>query len=251
MSDEITARKGSKLPAGWETWPTLTEAANLIGVSRKRLSEFVKLGVVKKHLAPNSKGSGIGSYRLNPDELAVLEDQIAEQDEAGTAAPSTADVVRESAASAKQAREHAERLITLLTDPLQQVMTALREENAALRVELGSMRKERAELHAQQETIRSAQALEQMALVELKGDQDTKREAIDLAKKILGPMALKHFGIVDPRAAALQEALALIPKDSFEVLFKMGVLPPEAEQKLKIGLDWKDPEPEAKPNADS
>jgi hypothetical protein len=243
MAEQITARNGKAppLPPGAEEWPTLTEAANMSGISRARLTEYIKRGALSKVLDPNGKGPA-GSFRINPEELQLVEELEADE-QTRREAPTTADVVRASVEAVKQATAHNERLITLFDGPYKFVLDTMREENAALRAELATMRTERAALQKLQEETRSAQALESLVLAEVQGDQNTKREAIDLAKKIIAPMALKHFGVVDPRAQALQDALAAIPRESFEVLFKMGVLPPEAEAKLKVGLDWKDPEP--------
>jgi uncharacterized membrane protein len=237
-----------RYPEGWENWPTMTIAAESLGVSRKKLSELIRSGQLKKYTGPR----GIpGGYRVNPEEVELFAEQLADaEDAAETAkpadAPSTAEVVRASIDGAKQAQAHAERLITLFDAPYKFVLDTLRDENTALRAELLQMRSERASQEAVREQNRQQQTLEAMALTELKTAAATKAEAIDLLKKLAVPMMAKHLGVADPRMVALQEALAAIPRESFAVLFKMGVLPPEAEAKLKIGLDWQDaPEAEA------
>lgn len=238
-------------PEGWDQWPTITIAAEGLGVTRKKLSELIRSGQLKKYTGPRGVPGG---YRLNPEEVELFAEQLADSEDATEAAkpsdlPGVTEVLREAFNGLKQAQSHAERLITLFDSPYKSVLDALRDENAALRSELIQMRKERAEHEVQREATRQAQTLEALALTEIRSDAATKAEAIDLIKKVAVPMIAKHLGVSDPRVAALQEALALIPRESFEVLFKMGVLPPEAEAKLKMGLDWKDePTPEAQPN---
>jgi hypothetical protein len=237
---------GASIPAGWEEWPTLSEAANLTGISRARLTTYIKTGALKKHVAPNSKGA-VGTYKINPDELEALEAAIAD-DDAKAEAPTTADVVRASVEGLKQAQAHSERLVTLFEQPYRHVVDALRDENNALRSELTAMRVERAANEVARESMRSTQALESMALLELKGQQDTKREAFELAKKLGGVLYNKHLANsgVPPELIQLKEAVESIPPDMFGILFKMGILPEAAAAKLKAALKWKDePEPEA------
>lgn len=236
------------LPEGWQEWPTLSEAANLIGMPRKKLSEFVKLGVVKKIVGP--KGA-LGGYRLNPDDLRRLEEQVDEEDDtAQRAAPTRDDVNKAAVDGMKLAQEHARALVTLFENPYQHVLKTLREENESLRAELKQMRSERASDEARREAERSTRAVELVALKEVEGEQETKREAWALARKV-GEYVVRKKMIgdgVDPRLVALHEAMSKIPRESFEVLFTMGVLPKDAEAKLKEGLDWKD-EPAAAPAA--
>jgi hypothetical protein len=233
--------QSSNLPEGWEEWPTFTQAANLIGISRKRLSELVRDRGVKKIIGPRG---ALGGFRLDPSDVETLESVLElESDEdtqaVAVATPSMGEVVRSAVDGAKQAQAHAERLVTLFDGPYKFVLDTLRAENESLRAELVVMRKERAELELQRESARSTRALEDLALVELKSEASTKAEAVDLLKRLGSAMMAKHMG-VDPRHVALKEAVESIPRESFEVLFKMGVLPPEAEAKLKMGLDWKD-----------
>lgn len=235
------ASESSFLPEGWEDWPTLTQAAKLLTISRRRLAELIGEHSLKKVIGP--RGS-LGGFRLDPRDVDMLENLLESEDEAdaapATAAVTTAETVRASVEGLKQAQQHAERLITLFDGPYKFVLDTLRAENGALREELTKMRAERAQWQADREAARSQQTMEALALAEVKSEAHTKAEAVDLLKKLAVPMLSKHLGITDPRAQALQEALAAIPRESFEVLFKMGVLPPEAEAKLKVGLDWKD-----------
>lgn len=226
------------LPDNWTEFPTLSEAANLINISRKRLSEFIKLGVVKKYVGPRG---ALGGYRIDPEDLHRLEEQI-EEETAATVAPSKDDANKALIDGMKLAQEHARALVTLFEGPYQHVMTALREENTALRAELVTMRTERAANDAQREESRAARAIEAVALKEVEGEQETRREAVGLAKKV-GEYLLRKKLMgegIDPRLIALQEAMAQIPRESFDVLFKMGILPSDVEGKLKEGLGWKE-----------
>lgn len=248
MAEAAERKNGAgKLPDGWEEWPTLTQAANLIGLTRTRLSSYIKTGALKKYQAPNSKNTGVGSYRIDPDDLHRLEEQL-EDESAEQATPTTADVVRASVEGQKAATAHAERLISLLEGPYKFVLDGLREENSALRAELKAMREERATLEAQREEARSSRALEELALTELRNEQATKQQALDVAKPLV-----EHFvkaallkGGVDPKLIALREAVAGIPRDTYAALFASNFLPPEVVAKLKIGLDWRDDEPAEK-----
>jgi len=50
----------------------------------------------------------------------------------------------------------------------------------------------------------------------------------------------------------LRDALASIPRESIELAFHMGVIPPEAEAKLRVALDWPEPatpEPNGSPSS--
>lgn len=245
MAEPKPKRASDEMPDGWQDWPTLGEAANLSGISRARLTTYIKNGTLKKWVAPNSKGA-VGTYRINPEDLEALEAAVAEEEEA-KAAPTTADVVRASVEGLKQAQQHAERLITLFEQPYRHVTNALREENDALRKELETMRTERAKFETEREAARQGQALIGLEVAEQAAKQETKKQALEMAKPLVASFMQKHLGIaVDPRMLKLKQAVETIPRDSFAVLFKMGVLPPEAEALLKEGLDWKD-EPEQAP----
>jgi hypothetical protein len=235
-----TVVPSAHLPEGWEDFPKSTQVAAELGLSRVRLAALCAKHAIKRVVGP--KGS-LGGFRIHPDDVArldeILEGEEDEQDEKPLP-PTTGDVVRASVDGLKQAQAHTERLVTLFDGPYKFVLDTMREENGALRAELATMRTERAEWQAQREQARQQESLEAMALVEIKSEAATKSAAIDLAKKIGTHMLQKHLGMADPKVAALQAALAAIPRESFEVLFKMGVLPPEAEAQLKIGLDWQD-----------
>lgn len=234
----------SYLPEGWEDFPKSTQVAAELGLSRVRLAQLCAKHSVKRIIGP--KGS-LGGFRISPEDVARLDEILENEDEetAEKALPvTTGDVVRASVEGLKAAQSHTERLVTLFDGPYKFVLDTMREENDALRAELATMRAERAEWQRQREVTRQQESLEAMALVELKAEAHTKSEAIDLLKKVGMQMVNKHLGISDPKVAALQRALEGIPRESYEVLFKMGVLPPEAEANLKIGLDWQDePEP--------
>jgi len=240
------------VPEGWSTWPTISQAAALNGLSRKRVSDFLRAGALSKHFGPRGPQGG---YRIDPEELEALLEKMSEAEDDGSEPSSAAPggsmvadfslVLRAQADGLRQAQAHNERLMTLFDEPYKHVLDTLRQSNAELRAELVAMRAERAAAEVQREESRSQRALEEIALTEVKAEANTKAEAFDLVKKLGTAMLNKHMG-VDPRTVALQNALAAIPRESFEVLFKMGVLPPEAEAQLKVGLDWKD-EPAAAP----
>lgn len=236
----------ASLPEGWEDWPTLAQAAPLIGLTSAKLSQLVKLGAIKKYAAPNSKGSALGSYRFNPDDLERLEETLADEAEQA-AAPTTADTVRASNDGAKQAQAHAERLVTLFEEPYKFVLTALREENAALRAELATMRAERKSYEELREATRSNAAVEAIAMAEVQSNAKTKDTALEMAKPIV-----KHFvnaalmkGGIDPKLIALKDALEGIPRETFGALFDAGVLPEAVTEKLKYGIGWEDTKPAA------
>lgn len=232
------------LPDGWQDWPTLREAANLIGMTSVRLSSYAKVGAIKKYVAPNAKGSLIGSYRFDPADLEALSNSLADEEEAEKV-PTTADTVRASVEGLKQSQAHAERFVTLFEEPYKFVLTTLREENAALRTECAALRAERKQLEELREQTRSTQAIEAIAMAELKGEQHTKEQALELAKPVL-----KHFinaallkGGVDPKLIALKDAVEGVPRTTYEALFASGILPDEVVAKLKVGLAWEEAPP--------
>ena len=240
----------ASLPEGWEEWPTMLQAANLLGITSARLSQYVKTGAVRKYAAPNSRGSAIGSYRFDPAELERLEEVLADEAERA-AAPTTADTVRASVEGQKVAQGHVERLITLLEGPYKYLVDALRLENEALRADNAALRAERKSLEAMREDMRSQKVVEELALLEVKSAQETKQQAVEIAKPIV-----KHFinaallkGGADPRLLALKEAVEAIPKATFAALFESGILSEEIASKIKFGLAWEEtpaaPEPEA------
>lgn len=243
MASEVKPKgtNGAALPEGWEDWPTLAQAAPLIGLTSAKLSQLVKLGAIKKYAAPNSKGSKLGSYRFDPDDLERLEETLADEAEKETV-PTTADTIRASNDGMKQAQAHAERLITLFEGPYQSVLAALKEENAALRADNQALRAERTALEALREQVRSTAAIEQIAMAEMKSSAETKAQALEMAKPVV-----KHFinaalikGGVDPRLLALKDAVESIPRTTFEALFESGILPAAVTDKLKIGLAWEE-----------
>jgi hypothetical protein len=243
---EPDKRRSANAPEGSEDWPTLGEAAKQLNLSRSKFSALVGAGRIKKYTHPNPKGgAGIPSYRFNPEDVDALEDELLDATEAANAPPTSADVVRASVDGLKAAQAHTERLVTLFEEPYHFVLTTLREENAAMRAELQVMRTERATLEAQREEWRSTRAVEALVVQEANDAAATKREAIDVAKKIglhfMNQQAIKNG--VDPKLVMLRDALASIPRDSIELAFRMGVIPPEAEAKLRVALDW--PEAEA------
>jgi hypothetical protein len=236
-------------PEGSEDWPTLGEVAKTLGLTRSKVSTLVANGRLKKYTTPNSKGgSGIPAWRFDPEDVDALEDELVEEKESA-ATPTSADVVRASVEGLKAAQSHAERLVALFEEPYGFVLQTLREENAAMRLELQTMRAERVALEAQREEWRSTRAVEAIVVQEASDAAATKREAIELAKKVglhfLNQQALKNG--VDPKLIMLRDAVASIPRESIEVAFAMGVIPPEAEAKLKAALDWVDA-PTTEPN---
>lgn len=242
MSEPNKRRLGTPAPEGSEDWPTLGEAAKQLGLTRSKFSALVGAGRIKKYTTPNTKGgAGIAAYRFDPEELDELEDALIDESESASQ-PTTADVVRASVEGLKQAQAHTERLVTLFDEPYQFVLTTLREENAALRTELQVMRTERAEFQRQLEEWRSNRAVEAIVVQEAQDAAATKREALDLAKKVglhfMNQHALKNGA--DPQLLMLRDAVLSIPRESLELAFHMGVLPPDVEQKLKLALDWKD-----------
>lgn len=242
MSEPVKRRSASaEPPEGSEDWPTLGEVAKTLGLTRSKVSTLVANGTLKKYTTPNSKGgAGIPAWRFDPEEVDALEDSMAEDREAALAPPTAADVVRASVEGLKVAQAHAERLVTLFDGPYKFVLDTLRDENAAQRAELATMRAERAALEAQREEWRSNRAVEALVVQEANDAAATKREAIDVAKKIglhfMNQQAIKNG--VDPKLVMLRDALASIPKESIELAFHMGVIPPEAEAKLRVALDW-------------
>lgn len=246
---EVDSRKNGTagLPEGWQDWPTLTQSAKLLRISKERFSEYVKLGVIKKYPAPNSRGSALGSYRFNPTDLDELEERLEDEEverrEEPLVSPTTADTVRASNEGMKMAQEHAQRLVSLFEDNFKFVMAAIREENAALRADNALLRLERKDLEQMREEVRATKSVEALAMAELKSEADTKAQAIEIAKPIV-----KHFinaalvkGGVDPRLLALKEAVEAIPKGTFGALFDSGILPDEVVAKLKVGLAWEEP----------
>ena len=235
------------LPEGWEDWPTLAQAAPLIGLTSAKLSQYVKIGAIRKYAAPNSKGSALGSYRFNPDDLERLEESLSDDAEKAEA-PTTADTVRAANDGMKQAQAHAERLVTLFETPFNTVLKVLQEENAALRADNAALRADRAAIEAMREEVRSTKAAEEIAKTQLAHEQATKDQAIELAKPVV-----QHFinaallkGGVDPRLVSLKDAVQAIPRETFEALFSADILPDAVTKKLKIGLAW-DEKPEVKP----
>lgn len=235
------------LPEGWEEWPTLAQAAPLIGLTTTKLSQYVRIGAIRKYAAPNSKGSALGSYRFNPDDLERLEESLSDEAEQAQA-PTTADTVRAANDGMKQAQAHAERLVTLFEAPFNSVLKALQDENAALRADNAVLRAERASIEALREEVRSTKAAEEIARTQLAHEQATKDQALEIAKPVV-----KHFinqallkGGLDPRLVALKDAVEAIPRETFEALFSAGILPDAVTQKLKVGLAWEE-KPEVKP----
>lgn len=242
MAEPNKRRTGLPLPEGSEEWPTLGEAAKLLGLSRSKVSTLVANGRLKKYTTPNSKGgAGIAAFRFDPEELDELEDSLIDESETASQ-PTTADTVRASVDGLKAAQAHTERLVSLFEEPYRFVLQTLREENAALRAELKVMRDERATLEAQREEWRSSRAVEAIVLQEANDAATTKKEAIDMAKKVgvhfMNQHSLKNG--VDPQLVMLRDAVMAIPRESLEVAFTMGVLPPEAEAKLKAAIGWTD-----------
>ncbi len=237
----------SHLPEGWQDWPTMREAAALIGMTAAKLSSYVKTGAIKKYAAPNAKGSKLGSYRFDPEDLERLEDALADDEEAATV-PTTADTVRAANDGMKQAQAHAARLVTLFETPFNQVLKTLQEENAALRADNAKLREERQSIEALREEVRSTKAVEAIAMAQLDSERKTKDEAITLAKPVV-----QHFinaallkGGIDPKMVALKDAVANIPRETLAALFAAELLPADVIEKLKFGLSW-EATPEVKP----
>lgn len=235
-------------PEGWESFPTLTSTATRLNITRFKLGKLVQQGGLRMYKGADRNGG----YRIHPDDVELLESQLdeaaaeaVEEDDDQPLPPSTGDAVKASVDGMKQAQAHVERLITLLEQPMRATIKTLQEENAELRTENSKLREERRATEAE----RVALTLEQLrATLDVERERSADRrkdQALDLAKNIGMGLWRQHIGEQDPKLAALVKAVHAIPRDSYAVLFKMGVLPPEAEAALKVGLDWKDEPAEA------
>jgi hypothetical protein len=249
----------ANMPSDANDWLDLPGACSFLAVSRVRVHQLVREGRLTRFQIPGANKGEPPRLRFDPAELSALVDELeADKEDAAAqpappvalATPGMPELLRATVDGLRAAQAHAERLVTLFDGPYKFVLETLREENAAQRAELQVMRKERVELEAQREEFRSTRSAEAIVEQEVKASADLKREAVGMAKKLalhmLHQQSLKDG--IDPKLVMLRDAIASIPRESIEVAFKMGVIPPDAEAKLRVALDWADDDATEQPS---
>jgi excisionase family DNA binding protein len=198
-------------------WPTRAQAAKILRVSLMTIRRMQDRGeLIGVRLD--------GEWRFDPADLDALR--------AASAELGAGDLLAATAGFAKQATAHAERLVTLVTEPASQLLEALTDENRSLRKRVANLEeKNAAMLEASEKALSLAheRALSQAAF---DASNRRKERALDTIEAFVphlvsGVMAKLAPGNFAAQEHALCSMLANLSDEQMAAITQSGVFAPE------------------------
>ena len=217
----------------WKQWPQAKAAAAELEITQKMLLQFVRQNKISQFRG------GDGTWRYRPEELEKLREKML----VGTgdvptfeANASVSDVLAANVALLKQAQDHLEAMMKMISAPMKVGIDFLTEQSRQINERLGKLEASRDELIATRERLLTEEEMRILLRKQEEGKERRRGEAFELVKEH-GPKVLAQLGETfaarSPEGVAAVKLMNSLDPFLIEGLLEMDLLNDEQKSFLR------------------